>query len=121
MKAVLLASVFLASVTVFAQSNQRAGSKAASAAECKQDLTDAIQRQKEEASDLQSEIANLRALMTMLRSNAGIVRDSSLRNALQVDADMWESLMNHMQKHVTRLQESIEDGEAKIKIRCGGR
>jgi predicted nucleic acid-binding Zn-ribbon protein len=119
MKAFVLTVLFLASVTVVAQHNARAESTASTAANnCKQDLNDAIQRQKEEVTDLQSEIARLRALLTMLRSNAGIVSDSSLRNALQVDADMWESLIDSMQKQVTRLLELMQDEDAKIKIRC---
>jgi len=60
--------------------------------------------QTEEIADLNDEVSRLRALVTMLRSDAGIVNSQTVRSALQVNADMWDSLMNTTQRRIERLQ-----------------
>ena len=79
-------------------------------------LEDLIEMQTEEAGDLKDEVSQLRALVTMLRSDAGIVNQQTVRTALQVDADMWDSLMNTTQKRLERLQRAVEREKASLQI-----
>jgi hypothetical protein len=63
--------------------------------------------QQQESAELARTIAGLRARMTMLRNDAGIINNQQLRDALQVDADMWESMVELMQSRAERLQRGI--------------
>jgi polyribonucleotide nucleotidyltransferase len=64
----------------------------------------AASAQKESAA-LERSLAGLRARMTMLRNDAGIVADQQVRDALQVDAEMWASVIEMLQQRADRLKE----------------
>ncbi len=72
--------------------------------------------QTEEIADLNDEVSRLRALVTMLRSDAGIVNSQTVRSALQVNADMWDSLMNTTQRRIERLQNAVQRENARVQI-----
>ena len=72
--------------------------------------------QTEEIADLDDEVSRLRALVTMLRSDAGIVNSQTVRSALQVNADMWDSLMNTTQRRIERLQNAVQRENARLQI-----
>jgi len=65
---------------------------------------EAASAQKESA-ELERTLAGLRARMTMLRNDAGIVADQQVRDALQVDAEMWASVIEMLQQRADRLKE----------------
>ena len=72
--------------------------------------------QTEEIADLNDEVSRLRALVTMLRSDAGIVNSQTVRSALQVNADMWDSLMNTARRRIERLQNAVQRENARLQI-----
>src|SRR5438552_6028115 len=72
---------------------------------CQQDWDEMAERSRAEAGDLAQQVSGLQTLLTMLRSDAGIVSDSRAKDALQVNADMWELLIGAMQRQTMRLQE----------------
>ncbi len=72
--------------------------------------------QTEEIADLNDEVSRLRALVTMLRSDAGIVNSQTVRSALQVNADMWDSHMNTTQRRIERLQNAVQRENARLQI-----
>ena len=72
--------------------------------------------QTEEIADLNDEVSRLRALVTVLRSDAGIVNSQTVRSALQVNADMWDSLMNTTQRRIERLQNAVQRENARLQI-----
>ena len=72
--------------------------------------------QTEEIADLNDEVSRLRALVTMLRSDAGIVNLQTVRSALQVNADMWDSLKNTTQRRIERLQNAVQRENARLQI-----
>ena len=72
--------------------------------------------QTEEIADLNDEVSRLRALVTMLRSDAGIVNSQTVRSALQVNADMWDSLMNTTRRRIERLQNAVQRENARLQI-----
>ena len=55
----------------------------------------------------------------MLRNDAGIVRDSTVRDALQVNADMWEMMLGRLQREAAGLQALAQQEEAKRQALCG--
>ena len=74
-------------------------------------------------SDLQDELKDLNVYasrmesrITMMRNSAGVVENPQLRNALQVNADMWQDEVDHLKQHVTRLQSAVDRCEAREKI-----
>jgi len=77
---------------------------------------DMIQQQKDEAADLNTEAAHMQALLLMLRTNSGTAQDSALRNSLQVNAELWESLIANMRNREQQLQRNIQTNEATLKI-----
>jgi hypothetical protein len=75
-----------------------------------------IQQQKDEAADLNTEAAHLQALLLMLRTNSGTAPDNALRTSLQVNAELWESLIANMRNREQQLQRNIQANEATLKI-----
>jgi hypothetical protein len=119
----LLFFLVLAS-TLWAQSNPAprhprtpvSKSQAADNSLAQRSLEDLVQMQTEEIADLNDEVSRLRALVTMLRSDAGIVNSQTVRSALQVNADMWDSLMNTTQRRIERLQNAVQRENARLQI-----
>ena len=64
------------------------------------------------------ESSGLRSLLTMLRNDAGIVHDSTVRDALQVNADMWEMTLGRLQHEATSLQTLAQQEDAKRQVLC---
>jgi len=74
-------------------------------------------------SEMQDEITETKALtarmqsrIVMIRNSAGTVRDFEVRNALQVNADAWQDLLDSLKKRVDRLQTIVDRCEAREKI-----
>jgi phage/plasmid primase-like uncharacterized protein len=101
-----------------AQAARQSSTPARSTA-CEQEWQAMAQRHREEADALLKQSSGLRALLTMLRNDAGIVRDSTLRDSLQVSADMWESLLAGFQRQAASLQSLAEQEEGKRQALCG--
>ena len=70
----------------------------------------------DEAKDLAIYTQRMQAHIVMIRNSAGVVQDPQVRNALQVDADMWQDELDHLNLRMKRLQAAIERCEAREKI-----
>jgi hypothetical protein len=88
---------------------------------CEQEWQAMAQRHREEADAMLKESSGLRSLLTMLRNDAGIVRDGTVRDALQVDADMWEMVLGRLQHEAASLQALAQQEESKRQALCGSR
>ena len=88
---------------------------------CEQEWQAMAQRHREEADAMLKESSGLRSLLTMLRNDAGIVRDSTVRDALQVNADMWEMMLGRLQREAASLQALAQQEQAKRQALCGAR
>jgi hypothetical protein len=86
---------------------------------CKQEWQAMAHRHREEADAMLKESSGLRSLLTMLRNDAGIVHDSTVRDALQVNADMWEMMLGRLQREATSLRALAQQEEAKRQTLCG--
>lgn len=86
---------------------------------CEQEWQAMAQRHREEADAMLKESSGLRSLLTMLRNDAGIVRDSTVRDALQVNADLWEMMLSRLQRAASSLQALAQQEEAKRQPLCG--
>jgi hypothetical protein len=86
---------------------------------CEQEWQAMSQRHREAADTMLKESSGLRSLLTMLRNDAGIVRDSTVRDALQVNADMWEMMLGRLQREAASLQALAQQEEAKRQALCG--
>ncbi|SRR5579872_1357199 len=95
-----------------------APAQAASASACEQEWQAMAQRHREQAEAMQKESSGLRALLTMLRNDAGIVRDATVRDGLQVSADMWESLLSGLQSQAAGLQALAQQEESRRQALC---
>lgn len=67
---------------------------------------------------MSKESSGLRAMLTMLRNDAGIVRDSTVRDALQVDADLWESQLARLQRQAASLRVLAQQEDSKRQTLC---
>ena len=85
---------------------------------CERGWQEMAQYHQEAAADLNKEISGLRSLVTMLRADAGIVRDERAKSALQVNADMWELRIGTMRKQAGHLRVLGQREEATGAIRC---
>lgn len=73
--------------------------------------------------EMQDEITETRAFtarmqnrIITMRNAAGTVRDFEVRNALQVNADAWQDLLDSQKKRIERLQTIVDRCEAREKI-----
>jgi len=85
---------------------------------CEQEWQAMAQRHREEADAMSKESSGLRAMLTMLRNDAGIVRDSTVRDALQVDADLWELQLARLQRQAASLQALAQQEDSKRQKLC---
>jgi hypothetical protein len=85
------------------------GGSSAAWAEMREDLQDEIQ-------DTQKLIGGMSARVTMLRYDAGNIQPFSGRDALQIDADLWQSLIDHMKSRNQKRQDQIDRCDARAKI-----
>ena len=74
----------------------------------------------QEIADTNKEFGGMTARATMLRSNAGIVQDSAARSALQIDSDLWLSLIASMRRRVDRLQSVLDSCDSGKKAPVSG-
>lgn len=96
----------------------RAHSSGAQSGACEQQWRTIAQRQREDAQAVLKEISGYRALLVMLRTDAGTVRDNYIRDGLQVNADMWEKLLGSLQKQAASWQELAQQEEANAHVLC---
>ena len=100
--------IVILSLTLFAWAQTQAAQNSRSAAEqpCHCAASEAgIADQQQEAAELARTVASLQARMTMLRNDAGSLSNQQVRDALQVDAEMWASVIQLLQSHAERLQQ----------------
>jgi|tagenome__1003787_1003787.scaffolds.fasta_scaffold20187031_1 hypothetical protein len=83
-----------------------------SSASCGLDRSD-IQAEK---SELNLHTSRMESRIVMIRNSAGTVQDPQVRNALQVDADMWQDEVDYLRKQAERLQTVADRCEAREKI-----
>lgn len=57
-------------------------------------------------------IGGMNARVLMLRNNAGTIQNFNVRDALQIDADLWQSLIDHMKAENLRRQQEIDSCNA---------
>jgi hypothetical protein len=100
--------IAILSLTLFAWAQTEAGQDRRSAAgqPCHCAASEAeIADQHQEAAELARTIASLQARMTMLRNDAGSLSNQQVRDALQVEAEMWASVIQLLQNRADRLQQ----------------
>jgi hypothetical protein len=73
----------------------------------------------DEITDTKTLVARMQSRILMIRSSAGTVRDFEVRNALQVDAEAWQDLLDSLKKRIDRLQTVVDRCEAREKIEGG--
>ncbi|HKW25134.1 MAG TPA: hypothetical protein VJN48_05080 [Terriglobales bacterium] len=117
----LLFTLLLADVVWGAPPQARPTPPRAANNACEQEWQAMAQRHREEADALLKESSGQRSLLTMLRNDAGIVRDSTVRDALQVNADMWEMMLGRLQHEAASLQALAEQEESKQQALCSSR
>lgn len=119
--AAFLSPLLLAGLVWAAPAQERAPSQPATnrASACEQEWQDMAQRHREQADALLKESSGLRAMLTMLRNDAGIVRDATVRDGLQVSADMWESLLTGLQSQAAGLKALAQQEESRSQALCG--
>jgi predicted nucleic acid-binding Zn-ribbon protein len=71
----------------------------------------------EELKELNVHASRMESRIVMIRNSAGTVQDPQVRNALQVNADMWQDEVDYLKQHMQRLQTAIDRCEAQEKIR----
>ncbi|HLK32401.1 MAG TPA: hypothetical protein VKT29_04885 [Terriglobales bacterium] len=111
--------LLLAGAAWGAQHKAQPAARPASATSACEDAWRAIaQQHRAQAEAIQKQTSTLRALLTMLRSDAGIARESTVRDALQVDADMWESALVGLQAQAASLQTLAQQEETQRSALC---
>ncbi len=105
----LLAAVLLIASGIFSAQTRSEAKPTAGCGLERSDLQD-------EAKDLAIYTQRMQARIVMIRNGAGTVQDPQVRNALQVDADMWQDELDHLKLRMTRLQTAIDRCDARDRI-----
>ncbi len=87
-------------------------------AACEQEWQTMAQRHREEAQAVLKESSGYRALLVMLRNDAGTVRNNAIRDGLQVNADMWEKLLDTLQRQAASLQALADQEDSRRQVLC---
>ena len=76
-----------------------------------------------DVSDLKGELKETNALVqrmqsriVTMRNSAGTIREFDIRNALQVNADAWQDLVDMLKLRINHMQNVIDRCEAREKI-----
>jgi hypothetical protein len=77
------------------------------------------QEMQEELTETKSLTARMQNRILTMRNAAGTVRDFEIRNALQVNADAWQDLLDSLKHRLDRLQTIIDRCDARTKIEFG--
>jgi hypothetical protein len=115
----LISPLLLAGVVWAGPPQARPGLDATHATACEQEWQAMAQRHRDEADAMLKESSGMRALLTMLRNDAGIVRENAVKDGLQVSADMWEMMLGTFQRQATSLETLAQQEESKGKVLCG--
>lgn len=70
----------------------------------------------EEITETNALVARMQNRIIMMRNSIGTIRDFELRNSLQINADAWQDLLDHLKLRVARLQVVVDRCEAREKI-----
>jgi predicted nucleic acid-binding Zn-ribbon protein len=70
----------------------------------------------DEIKQLELHISRMQSRIVMIRNSAGTVQDPQVRNALQVDADMWQDEVDYLHLYIERLKTVADRCEAREKI-----
>ncbi len=54
--------------------------------------------------DMQSDLDSMHSNLRKMKDEIGKVSDRDMRNQLQLNIDMWQSLLDHMDKHMTAMK-----------------
>jgi hypothetical protein len=111
---VLLATVLLGGG---AAAQARPGRQSGVAA-CEQEWQAMAQLHRAQADVMRSETSGYRALLVMLRNDAGTVRNDAIRDGLQVNADMWEKLLGTLERQAASLQQLAQQEESRRQALC---
>lgn len=57
--------------------------------------------------DMQGDLDNLRSNLQKMKDQVGKVSDRGTRDQLQLNIDMWQSLIDHMNKHMTEMKKMM--------------
>jgi len=74
------------------------------------------QELQEELTETKSLTGRMQNRIITIRNAAGTVRDFEIRNALQVNADAWQDLLDNLKHRLERLQTIIDRCDARTKI-----
>ena len=117
----VLSLLLLASMLWAATPQVHPAPAATRASACEQEWQAMAQRHRDEAEALLKESSGMRALLTMLRNDAGIVHDNAVKDGLQVSADMWEMMLGNLRRQATNLQALAQQEESQRQALCGSR
>lgn len=77
------------------------------------------QEMQEELTETKALTARMQNRILTIRNAAGTVIDFEIRNALQVNADAWQDLLENLKHRLDRLQTIIDRCDARTKIESG--
>lgn len=112
---VAIAALMLIGLVLFGQSHpdrRTDSAPAASSASCglnHSDLQDELKEMTVYTSTMQSRIV-------MLRNSAAVTQTLQLRNAFEIDAELWQGELDQLKKHMARMQAALDRCEAREKI-----
>jgi hypothetical protein len=112
--AVLIVSSFLC---VAAQNQTKTESKSKTEASAGVATCPDKAEMQEEITETQALVARMQNRIIVMRNSIGTVRDFELRNALQVNADAWQDLLDGMKQRLKRMQAVVDRCEAREKIK----
>lgn len=77
------------------------------------------QEMQEELTETKALTARMQSRIITMRNAAGTVNDFEIRNALQVNADAWQDMLESLKHRLDRLQVVIDRCDARTKIEAG--
>jgi hypothetical protein len=95
-------------------SDAKPGAVAAAPAACGLDRSD----MQDELKEMSVYTSRMESRILMLRNSAGVIQNLQLRNALQIDAEMWQDELDQLKKHMSRMQAAVDRCDARERIKA---
>jgi hypothetical protein len=67
----------------------------------------------DELQELNTYTSRMQSRIVMIRNGAGTVQNPQVRDALQVDGEMWQDEVDHLKRRISRLQAAMDRCEKK--------
>jgi len=114
---VVVMFLFVASLTVVAQTQTDPSQVPAQTESQSQRRQQARQRRDKMMQEMKADVAQMRSMLEKMRADAQKVKDQAAKAALLQNADMWQAMLDNMQQKMDRMDSALMGRPRRNRVR----